>query len=231
MALDAAANAAAGDGVSDVGAVVGLLLAAGQGRRFVAASDRSDRAHAAVPKLLAVAPAGAYAGTPVAAAAARTLRACVPRVIAVVAPARDDAQRRLHLLLAAEDCELAINERADDGIGTSIACGVAAAADARGWLIALADMPAIAASTINAVAAALADGAMTAAPFVGARRGHPVGFAQPLRGELVRLTGDQGARSILCAWPPLAVAVDDPGCLLDLDTPADFAAARAIVRA
>jgi len=196
-------------------------------------SNRRARviARAKLPKLLEIAPAGVYAGAPVAAAAARTLRACVPRVIAVVAPARDDAQRRLHALLAAEHCELAINEQAGEGVGTSIACGVAAAADAHGWLIALADMPAIAASTINAVAAALADGAMTAAPFVGARRGHPVGFSLPLRGELLRLKGDQGARSILSAWPPLAVAVDDAGCLLDLDTPADFAAARAIVRA
>jgi len=226
-----AVDATAGAAVSDV---VGILLAAGQGRRFVAASSGSNRTQARLPelsKLLQAAPAGMHAGSPVAAAAARTLRACLPRVIAVVAPGNDDAQRRLHRLLTGEDCELAINEHADRGIGTSIACGVAAAAGARGWLIALADMPAIAAATISAVAAALNDGAMTAAPFVGARRGHPVGFAAPLRGELTRLTGDQGARSILSAWPPLAVAVADPGCLLDLDTPADFAAARAIVRA
>lgn len=197
--------------------IVGLLLAAGVGSRFDATGRRA--------KLLEPAPPGTHAGVPVAAAAARTLKAALPRVVAVVRPAGDDAQRRLHALLAAEGCELAVHPRADDGMGTSIARGVAAAPDAAGWLVALADMPAVDHPTIDAVRAAIEAGAVTAAPFVGEQRGHPVGFAAALRDALLALQGDRGARLLLAEHPPQRVVVDDPGCLLDLDTPADFLAA------
>jgi len=165
-------------------------------------------------------PGGVYAGAPVAAAAARTLRACVPRVIAVVAPARDDAQRLLHALLAAEHANS--HQRTGRRGRRHIDC---LRRRRRGRRTRLADragdMPAIAASTINAVAAALADGAMTAAPFVGARRGHPVGFSLPLRGELLRLKGDQGAAAFfphgrrwrLQLMMPAACSISIPGRL------------------
>jgi molybdenum cofactor cytidylyltransferase len=194
---------------------VGLLLAAGRGRRF----DATGR----VSKLLAAAPCGPRAGQAVAVAAADTLREALPRVLAVVRPADGLQQRQLHAALQAAGCELVINEDADDGIGRSIAVGVAASADAPGWLIALADMPAIRATTVAAVRDAITAGAATAAPVHGGQRGHPVGFGAALRAELMALRGDAGARSVLAAHPPQRVAVDDPGCLLDLDYAADFA--------
>lgn len=199
-----------------MGDIVGILLAAGSGSRF----DPSGRRL----KLLAPAPVGPYAGRPLAEAAARNLRDALDRVIAVVRPAADDAQRRLHALLAAAGCRILINERADDGIGTSLACGVAAAADACGWIVALADMPAIEAGSIKAVAQALRDGYDTAAAFFGERRGHPVGFARALYAELVALRGDEGARAVLAAHPPHRVGVADRGVLLDFDTAESLAA-------
>jgi molybdenum cofactor cytidylyltransferase len=195
-------------------APVALLLAAGRGRRF----DTTGRAS----KLLAPAPCGPHAGQPLAVAAALALRAALPRVLAVVRPAADPPQQQLHAALRAAGCELVINDDADAGSGRSIAVGVAAA-DAAGWLIALADMPAIAPTTIAAVRDALAAGAPTTAPVHGGQRGHPVGFGAALRAELVALRGDAGARSVLAAHPPQLIAVDDPGCLLDLDFAADFA--------
>jgi molybdenum cofactor cytidylyltransferase len=195
-------------------APVALLLAAGRGRRF----DTTGRAS----KLLAPAPCGPHAGQPLAVAAALALRAALPRVLAVVRPAADPPQQQLHAALRAAGCELVINDDADAGSGRSIAVGVAAA-DAAGWLIALADMPAIAPTTIAAVRDALAAGAPTAAPVHGGQRGHPVGFGAALRAELVALRGDAGARSVLAAHPPQLIEVDDPGCLLDLDFAADFA--------
>ncbi len=197
--------------------IVGLLLAAGRGARF----DPSG----ATSKLLAAAPTGPHAGVPVAVAAARTLRASLPRVVAVLRAADSPAQRDLHRLLAAEGCEIAINPRADDGIGASLAAGVHASREAGGWLVALADMPAIAPATVGAVRDALRDGAISAAPLHAGRRGHPVGFAAALRADLLALGGDTGARDVLAAHPPRLIAVDDPGCLLDLDTPGDFARA------
>lgn len=198
--------------------IVGLLLAAGRGTRF----DPSGQ----VSKLLIAAPTGPHAGTPVAVAAARSLRAGLQRVVAVVRPADSPAQRELHRLLAAEGCELVLNPHADDGIGGSLAAGVAASREASGWLVALADMPAIRADTVRRVSDALMAGGPTAAPYFAGQRGHPVGFAAPLREALLALRGDAGARALLQAHPPSRVEVDDAGCCLDLDTPDDVARAR-----
>lgn len=207
------------------GLIVGLLLAAGRGSRFDATGAAS--------KLLAPSPASANntAGLPIAIAAARTLHEQLPRVIAVVRPADSPVQHTLHALLRDAGCELVINPRADEGVGTSIAAGVAAAPEAAGWLVALADMPAIAPATVAAVRDALMAGAPIAAPHHAGRRGHPVGFAAGLRAELLALAGDEGARSVLLRHAPRLIDVEDAGCLLDLDTPADFAAAAVTLSA
>lgn len=198
-----------------MGDLVGLLLAAGSGRRFDPSGQRL--------KLLERAPIGPHAGQPLAVAAARNLRAALSEVVAVVRAVDSDAQRTLHALLAAEGCRLVVCAGADQGMGASLACGVQASADAAGWVVALADMPAIEPGSVRAVAQALRDGYATVAPFLGARRGHPVGFARALYAELAALDGDEGARSVLAAHPPYPVAVADRGVVLDLDTPESFA--------
>jgi len=192
--------------------LVALLLAAGRGTRY---DPRGD-----VLKLLVPAVRGAHAGAPLATAAARTLRAAVGDVVAVVRAADSAPQRELHALLRDEGCALQVCDRADEGMGASIACGVTGSAQADGWLIALADMPAISVATVQAIAKALADGAVTAAPAFQGQRGHPVGFAAALRAELAALEGDDGARAVLAAHPPRLIDVDDAGVLYDVDTPA-----------
>jgi molybdenum cofactor cytidylyltransferase len=194
-------------------AIAGVLLAAGMGRRFDPSGVRL--------KLLQPTPTGPHAGLPIAAAALRNLRAAIDDVIAVVRPADGEAQRRLHQLLAAEGAQLVTCAQAAAGMGASIACGVRARAGAAGWIIALADMPAVAPRTIAAVGEALRTGQAAAAPVHAGRRGHPVGFGRACRDELLALDGDAGARSVLAAHQPLLLAVDDPGCLLDIDTPCD----------
>jgi molybdenum cofactor cytidylyltransferase len=110
-----------------------------------------------------------------------------------------------------------------EGTGASIACAVRATPWARGWIVALADMPAIEPDTVQAVRAALLAGAESAAPFHRGRRGHPVGFGAACRAELAALDGDEGARAVLARHPPARLEVDDPGILFDVDTPADLA--------
>jgi molybdenum cofactor cytidylyltransferase len=190
-------------------AVVGILLAAGRGRRFDPTGARL--------KLLESTPAGPLAGVPLAAAALRNLRAAIEDVIAVVRPADDDRQQQLHALLAAEGANLVVCSEADAGIGHSLACGVRARADAGGWVIALADMPALRPATIAAVREAIAAGHATAAPTHQGQRGHPVGFGRACGAELLALAGDAGARSVLARHAPRLIEVDDPGCLLDID--------------
>jgi molybdenum cofactor cytidylyltransferase len=184
--------------------VAGILLAAGVGARF------------GEHKLLAP----LADGTPLAVAAARSLRLAVEDVLAVVRPGDD----RLSSLLAAEGVRVIECAQSAQGMGHSLAAGVAARPDAAGWLIALADMPYIKVSTIAGVAQAVSGGAAVAAPFHRDRRGHPVGFGAGLHSELVELRGDRGARDLLARYTPIMtrIDVDDPGVLLDIDRPADL---------
>lgn len=112
------------------------------------------------------------------------------------------------------------------GMSDSIAAGVQSRPGSPGWLILPADMPLVRPQTLRAVAQALRRHPVAYAQHQGSR-GHPVGFAAELYGDLVALHGDEGARRVLGRYPAQAVVVDDPGCLVDIDTEADLAAARA----
>lgn len=188
--------------------IVGLLLAAGQGRRF--GGDKLLQPLAD--------------GTPVAVAAARALKAACADSIAVLRPEQD----ALAALLEAEGLRVVRCAAARSGMGYSLAAGVAASRDARGWLVALADMPCIRVATLQAVAELIGGGAALAAPRYAGRRGHPVGFAARWRGALLALEGDEGARAILQQSRFLlhVLETDDPGVLQDVDSPADLAALR-----
>lgn len=188
------------------GEIVGLLLAAGQGRRF-----GGDKLLHPLPD-----------GMPIAVAAARQLREACPRGIAVLRP----EQRELAGLLQTAGLETVFCAAAVDGMGHSLAAAVAASMDAAGWVVALADMPFVQPDTLRRVVAAISGGAALVAPVCAGRRGHPVGFAARWRDELLSLVGDEGARAILVAHKAelLAIETDDAGCLRDVDTRADLPA-------
>lgn len=198
-------------GVADL---VAILLAAGRGTRFDPSGARL--------KLLQPVPSGPHKGALIAVAAARNLGATGLAVLAVVRDDDTSEARALREALAREGCALLVNPAADAGMGGSLALGVAHAREAAGWIVALADMPAIAPDTIARVAAELRRGGTTVAPAFNGQRGHPVGFAASLADELIALSGDSGAREVLRRHPPQLVAVDDPGVLLDIDTPASL---------
>jgi molybdenum cofactor cytidylyltransferase len=186
--------------------VAALLLAAGTATRF--GSD----------KLLHLLPHG----VPIAVQAARQLKEVFGEgVLAVVRPEAGE----LTALLRREGCRVVVCENAGEGMGASLACAVRAAAGAQGFLVALADMPFIRASSIAAVREALAAGAPLAAPYFRARRGHPVGIAGRYRAELEYLQGDEGARQLLAARAAeiVKVPVGDPGVIRDIDSPGDLA--------
>ena len=140
----------------------------------------------------------------------------------IVAVTRRDPE--MIRVLEACGCRVVINDRADEGVGTSIAAGVAASSDANGWLIVLADMPSIRAETIAAVAGALRGGARIVVPVMAGRRGHPVGFSARYGMELQALTGDTGARQILNTDAALVeeISVNDAGIFADIDTREDL---------
>ena len=184
--------------------IVGILLAAGSARRFGA------------PKLLQP----LDEAVPVAAAAAQTLMQVLPNTIAVVKPG-DYALAQIFRELGLHVVE---NPLADEGMGSSLAVGISAAARADGWLIALADMPWIRPATIAVVAGRLVDGASMVAPVYGGRRGHPVGLSSRWLQPLLSLYGDVGARDLIANHQDELELLDlgDAGVLKDIDYPQDL---------
>lgn len=196
-------------------ACVGVLLAAGHGRRYAAIAPGQD-------KLLAL----LGDGTPVALACARALRQATARTIAVL---RAD-QTALRALLESVGCEIVVVKADANGMGDSLATAARHLMQAMqaqddsaesACLIALADMPWLRADTCLQVAAATRRHRIVAPTWQG-RRGHPVAFARDLWPELAALSGDVGARSVLMRHPVHELVVDDPGVLADVDAPEDL---------
>ena len=106
----------------------------------------------------------------------------------------------------------------EQGMGASIATGVAATPDAPGWLVLPGDLPLVQPQSLRAVAAALSDHTVVL-PMVDGQRGHPVGFGHACREALLALRGEQGARALLQQHTMHTVALADAGCILDVDTP------------
>ena len=187
---------------------VGILLAAGRGRRFDPAGQQK--------KLLQVLP---DSGELVVAASARALTQVLGRVVAVVRPDDDDVAA----VLRAAGCQVVVCADADAGMAHSLGAALTASLpDAPSWIVALGDMPWVAPATIAALADALQGGATIAAPVFDGRRGNPVGFTGSLLPELLALRGDEGARSLFQRHAFTAVDVLDAGVLRDVDLPADL---------
>jgi len=188
--------------------ITGILLAAGRAERF-----GGTKLHTALRE-------GPDAGLAIGVAACRHLASVMDVVIAVVRVG-DDA---LAAAFEHEGARVVVARNADEGMGVSLAAGVAAASDESACIVALADMPWIEPSTIARVAQALANGESIVAPCYRGQRGHPVGFASTHRAELLALRGDEGARAILAAHRDALTLIDveDPGVLRDVDTPKDL---------
>lgn len=183
--------------------ITGLLLAAGQSRRFGG------------NKLLAQ-----YRHQPLVLHSAASLSPC-DRIIAVVRA--DDTA--LQKLLENAGIESAINARAERGMGSSIACGVKASHGSDGWCILPADMPNIPFRVTQLLMLALHNNAALAAPYYRGIRGHPAAFDHSFFEALQALDGDRGARAILEQHGEKIVRldVDEAGILEDIDTPRELA--------
>lgn len=184
----------------------GILLAAGRGRRF--------DPHGQQDKLLQC----FSDGTAVAVRSAQHLNAVLSQICIVVR--QDNAalirefQRHAYSPL--------ICSHADAGLAASLTCALAATRDSAGWLIALADMPFVQTETIHTLLANLHAGADIVAPVFQGQRGNPVGFSQKHLPDLMKLSGDQGARRLLANLPLTEVVVNDPGVLQDIDSKDDL---------
>jgi molybdenum cofactor cytidylyltransferase len=184
-----------------------IVTAAGLGRRFGGAVHKLDQVFDGATVL------------------ATTVRHAVQTQLPVVVVATAGRAAGLAGVLAPRDIIVLSDAEAARGMGASIATGVVERSGAAGWLVLPGDMPLVQAGTLLAVAGALDQHPVAYAQYRG-RRGHPVAFAAELYSELIQLSSDDGARRVMLRYPAHGQDVEDPGVLLDIDTPADLDALR-----
>ena len=136
--------------------------------------------------------------------------------------------------LAGIEVQIAVNPAPEEGQAGSVRTGIAAlppAVDA--VLIALGDQPLLAPSIIPALLAARRmSPQLIVAPRYRDGQGNPVVFKREIFPELLRLTGDQGARPIIQKEPTRVEWVElDLPMPPDVDTPDDYEKIRANLRA
>ena len=108
-----------------------------------------------------------------------------------------------------------------EGMSASLRAGVVAVpGECTSALICLGDMPFVRPDTLDRLVAAHT-GQTALFPAYQGKRGNPVLLARSVFADIMRLGGDEGARTILKAIPAQVgeLAVDDPGVLRDVDRP------------
>ncbi|MCA0320375.1 MAG: molybdopterin-binding/glycosyltransferase family 2 protein [Proteobacteria bacterium] len=137
---------------------------------------------------------------------------------------------RVRAALGGLDVAFADNPDFAEGLSTSLRAGLAALPDdVDAAIVLLGDMPRVDAALVARLAAAFdpAAGRHVVVPVAEGRRGNPVLWGRRFFAELARVTGDQGGRAVLAAYPEAVfeVPAEDDAVHLDLDTPEALAAA------
>jgi molybdenum cofactor cytidylyltransferase len=189
----------------DQKAVGGLLLAAGQSRRMGPAN-----------KMLVE-----IDGAPMVLHAARALLASGASPVVVVL---GHAPEAVEDVLSGLDVTFVRNPDYADGLSTSLKAGLAALPDyCTGAVVALGDMPGVSAQDIDSLIDAFDPpaGHSICVPTYNDKRGNPVLWARQYFAEMASVSGDVGARHLIGENADQVVEVprDNPGILIDLDTP------------
>jgi molybdenum cofactor cytidylyltransferase len=189
-----------------------LILAAGR-------SSRMGRAKALLP-------CGPDGESFVATLAAALARGGVPEIVVIGRPGDHALQAEVARVRTAIPCVQYIeNPDADAGQLSSLLAGLEAIdrTGVRGFLMIPVDVPLVSSRTVAALLAAFDE---TSGPIVRpvhrGRHGHPVIFARALFDELRRADPSIGARAVVRGHAAAGVDVDDPGVLMDVDTPEDY---------
>ncbi|MBI1403367.1 MAG: NTP transferase domain-containing protein [Porphyrobacter sp.] len=190
-----------------------LILAAGAGRRF----GPGGQGH----KLLAD-----LAGAPV---IRRTAQAVLAGGFAEVLVATGADHAAIAAALEGLACRIVPARDWEEGMAASLRTGLAAlGTQERGVFVFLGDMPLVPVALCPELAAAAETAGYAARPRVGGVPGHPAAFTRAALPDLAALTGDRGAAALL-RGRTAGVAyreTEASGAVLDIDTPADLAAAE-----
>lgn len=186
-----------------------LVLAAGAGRRFGGG------------KLLAP-----LAGAPL---IRRTVEAVLPGGFSAVVVAAGAQHEAIAAALEGLACRIVPTPDWEEGMAASLRSGLAALApDAKGVFIFLGDMPLVPVALCSALAERAEAAGYAARPRVSGTPGHPAAFTRAAFPELARLRGDTGAAALLKGRIDGVAYIDteETGAVLDIDAPADLAAAE-----
>jgi CTP:molybdopterin cytidylyltransferase MocA len=183
----------------------GLILAAGEGRRFGSA------------KQLAL-----FAGRPLLAHVVGAMAAAPVDEVVVVLGARAE---EIRVAVDLGDARVVVAEDWMDGQSASLRAGLAAVPDAEAVVVALGDQPFLSPRAVEAVLAARGGGAAAVRATYAGVPGHPIVIERELFAAVRRLGGDEGARGVLARAPVREVACDGLGRPDDIDTPEELEAA------
>jgi molybdenum cofactor cytidylyltransferase len=189
--------------------VVGVLvLAAGRGRRF-----GSDKRQALLPD------------------GRRVLDALLEQINESGLPVLlclDESDDDLAIEMDGRNIPYHRSRRAGEGMGGTLAEGLAHIPNWDGLLVTLADMPWVRPSTYTTIALQLKPESICI-PSHNGRRGHPVGFGKRFFRELAELEGDFGARDLLTKYRDKVreISLSDPAILRDIDIPEDLSSSSA----
>lgn len=120
------------------------------------------------------------------------------------------------------------NAKYAEGLSSSLKAGVRALPDdVDGVLVMLGDMPFVRSSLCDALIADYASDRVCV-PVLEGRRGNPVLWPRTFFDDILRLTGDLGARELMVQHPDviLEICVEDDGGFVDIDEVSDLERAR-----
>ena len=187
--------------------IAGLILAAGESSRM------------GTPKATL-----AYRGQTFLESIVKTLQAAgLERIVVVLGHRAEDIQRQVHI----EPAQVVINPDYRFGQTSSLQTGLRSLAEdeLEAVLLCLVDHPVVAVATVEDIVASFLEcGAPVVIPSYHGRRGHPVLLGRQVFEELLGLTRDAGADSVVRRYRPATqyVEVEDRGVVIDVDDPEEY---------
>ncbi|WP_200760272.1 nucleotidyltransferase family protein [Effusibacillus dendaii] len=149
------------------------------------------------------------------------------KICVIIGNQSEEIMNRIHI----EDprCEWKINRMYKEGQSAALKVAVESVNELDGMMVFLADQPLISDETIKIVFDRAThflvshQGDFVVQPSFFNKSGHPVFFSNRLFSLFHKLEGDEGGRRIInLATSHYLVPVEDPGILLDIDTPEDY---------
>jgi CTP:molybdopterin cytidylyltransferase MocA len=179
---------------------VGLILAAGAGRRFGSTKQLAE-----------------LRGRPLLSYAIETMNAALDRVIVVLGHDADAIRARVDFGTA----EVVVAQDWDDGQAASLRRGLLAAGDADAVVVTLGDQPFITPRVIGAALEQL-DGFDAVRAMYAGEPGHPVVLGPAVLAAAAELQGDQGARELLARFRVNRWEAGHLANAVDVDTPEEL---------